>query len=397
MKRLEVKLLVLLVACFIIATITCYDDGETVTTFDNEDGNDEFDDDDYDDDDYDDDDDDTNEDVGSCPYNDTECNEKWCPQGTVFVRGTEKFTVARNGPRWEQLGLATEEYCEQIYEVEMGNTVTNCENFYYYETSVPDMCVWQYEASAPGATATNQNTREPHEMVGALSKKGVLPWTNVSGYSSHIAAAIRGARLPTYEEIHYIFVRGYEGGDAKTYKWTFYGEPKCELSEESWFETCEGPRHHKPGIDEVGITGGPTGQSDYGTGIFDLLGNVAELTASFWDPECYPGESVYFGQGMYGRFYWPNRQELHGECWKFSDYAGHCAGEHHHTMDSAVSDDGFRPVMKPHPSLGENEISDINRDINFPYDVETSWFNPNTKTVEKRIFTINERYWENHH
>lgn len=317
----------------------------------------------------------------SCPLSDKECTQKWCPKGTIFIRGTDSYRVSRSGPRWAGWNLPSEEVCD--------NDIWPCDTYYYYKVKIADMCIGQYEASAPGATAIDAALPPLHETPGALSRGEILPWSFAPAYQMYLAAALRGARLPTFEELQYSAV---QGEDAVQYRWVYGPTPDCKQSEKSWFETCEGPREGYP---DVGVSGGPNGRSDYGTGIYDLLGNLSELTSSLWDPHCFPDAPIYWGQGLHGIFNWPNRQSKSGGCWKFEDFAGHVAGEHFHPLDEGtVIDDGFRLVFTPHPELGRKKIEDLWVEVKLPLEIEVSWFNLETQRLENWTLTIPEKFWE---
>ncbi|MBI5481238.1 MAG: SUMF1/EgtB/PvdO family nonheme iron enzyme, partial [Deltaproteobacteria bacterium] len=132
-----------------------------------------------------------------------------------------------------------------------------------------DFYVFTYEASRPGATATNAGTADHR----ACSQAGVLPWTFVSYADAADACAASGARLCTGPEWGAACVRS----PAFAYP---YGGSYAPL-------TCNGE-------DYDGVPGGsdddvliPTGQAAACTrpapdpAIYDLSGNAKEWTSQY--------------------------------------------------------------------------------------------------------------------
>jgi hypothetical protein len=183
----------------------------------------------------------------------------------------------------------------------------------------------------------------------------------------------QGYRLPAFEELQFAATAG--AGEERLWYWG--PDWDCEQSELSWFETCDGPRGWG-----VGVTGGPTGHSDYDLGVFDLCGNEAEWTATPWEPECY-GFTVFslaFGAQALDHL-GINRQRPdpdHPDCWITSEYAASADGEHAHDYwNVAVPDDGFRCAADPSPQWADftptTEFVDLGDALppNFYYDPDT--------------------------
>ena len=277
------------------------DDDDTV-------GDDEVDDDVDDTGDDDADDDDAMDDDGDDDTTSTDC-----PLNFIYFPGGD-FLVTREGNRWSG-------------------------GQFNYTAHLKPFCLAVYEGSQPTATTTSHGDFTiGADIPPAQSRLGVLPWSASWWYATYACQA-QGQRLAAYEELQ----------AAAQYRWMFADEWECSASAKSWYETCDGPR-----TGGVGVTGGPTGESDYGRGVFDLLGNLAEWTSTPWDVACYGLKRFsLFGGTTHGDHAWQNGQQPDPEvpgCWLMSTYGGSACGEHEHFFSGiSPADDGFRCAAEPGP------------------------------------------------
>lgn len=266
----------------------------------------------------------------------TDADERLCPPNFAYFSGGE-FVAVREGDRWPGGKLA-------------------------YPVHLEPFCLARYEASQPTATADYRGDYHCDKWVPpAQVRAGVLPWNLVSWTQAAVACAQQGWRLPTFEELQFAAT----GGDPEK-RWVFGPAWDCVSASASWFAACDGTPRTRPGI-----TGGPQGRSDYGRGVYDLLGNVAEWTATPWDVACYQTERFsLFGGSFNGRPEWTNRQQADPErqgCWLMEDYEAGTRGEHeHHRISSRPADDGFRPAAQPGPQWRARQFSLQPRPIAFP-------------------------------
>lgn len=229
-------------------------------------------------------------------------------------------------------------------------------------------CLAQYESSQPTATSVYRGDYEHDPATNvppAQVKPGVIPWGLVSWYEATKACQQQEWRLPQWEELQVAMGRGRPdniwgwGGmeDPLTHEVVPDGTWSCGLSELSWFATCAGPRElhfddQGMPISEWGITGGTSGMSDYGSKVYDLLGNVAEWTYSPWDVACYGmTRPAIFASSFHGRYDWVNAEKPdpdHPGCYGMSDYEGNDRGRHEHPFHpNSPGDDGFRCAAEP--------------------------------------------------
>ncbi|MCZ7583001.1 MAG: formylglycine-generating enzyme family protein [Deltaproteobacteria bacterium] len=247
-----------------------------------------------------------------------------CPENFEYFRGGW-FVARRTGERWP------------------GDEIR-------YLIKLEPFCLGRWEASQPTASPTSRGQfRYQGDVPPAQVRPGVLPWYGASRAVAEEAVQLQGWRLPTYEELQYAATRGDSNniwfGSRETWD--------CDLSERSWYETCGGPR---PVFDDhaqnVGVAGGPMGDSDYRTNVYDLFGNVAEWTATPWEPWCYGDEAFsLFGGHATGEHREQNRQHEDPNnpgCWLMENYGGSALGEHGHPLSAGgPDDDGFRPAANP--------------------------------------------------
>jgi len=288
-----------------------------------------------------------------------------CPPNFVYYEAGF-FKVVRTGNRW---GSA---------------------NRIEYDVVLVPFCLALYESAQPTATPTfrgeyfEDQYHDFQKVPPAQVCRGVLPWNAVSWHEATSACQQQGWRLPIFEELQFAMTSGNPdniwgfGGmkDPETQKVIMPGEWNCRLSEYSWFETCQGPREmefdeHGQVIDETGITGGPFGTSNYLLKVYDLLGNLAEWTATPWDLECYDATRFsLLGQSLHSRG--PNWENRHNPdpsqegCWLMCDYGEGAWAEHEHEYHpSSPGDDGFRCVAEPSSSWLDNWENRINQDPRF--------------------------------
>jgi len=243
---------------------------------------------------------------------------KLCPPEFKYFAGGW-FTVTRTGPRHGDRAQ--------------------------YDIFLQPFCLARYEASQPTATSGSRGDYEYDPAVPpAQVKRGVVPWYGVSWWIAQRAVQQQGWRLPAFEELQYAAAQGDPDNI-----WIYGPEWDCELAELSWYETCDG--HREPG---AGITGGPTAQSDYGTGVYDLLGNLSEWTSTPWDTVCYGVDRMtLFGGQTHGDHTMENRHQSDADlpgCWLMEAYSARITGEHEHrAVGVGPHDDGFRPAADPGP------------------------------------------------
>ncbi|MDP8225822.1 MAG: SUMF1/EgtB/PvdO family nonheme iron enzyme [Candidatus Lernaella stagnicola] len=240
-----------------------------------------------------------------------------CPPGFAYYEGG-LFEVTRTGPRWPN-------------------------NRYTYTVDLEPFCLARYEASRPEATAESRGERHFENISPAQIRRGVIPWYRLTWHEALAACKQQGWRLPTFEELQYAATAG---DPARV--WTFGATWDCRLAEQSWTETCEGQRQREA----PGVTGGPFGHSDYGLGVYDLLGNVTEITSTPWDMKCFGVEYfTLFGGGYGSRSFMPNDVRVVPEkpgCLLSNSFAKNAHGEHtHHAGITLPMDDGFRPAADP--------------------------------------------------
>ncbi len=255
---------------------------------------------------------------------------KLCPPNFHYFPGGS-FVVHRAGNRWGQSNLFT------------------------YDVFLEPFCLADFEASLPGATDVDPGDLEYGAQIPPAqvlpNKLPIDPGWYLAAYSCQE----QGWRLPAYAETQFVATKGDPDN-----LWVFGPRWECELSSLSWYETCDGPRSYED--DPVGTTGGPTMQGDYGTGVFDLLGGVAEWTSTPWDVDCYGLDRFsLFGGATWGHHMWTNTQEADLDlpgCWQMSTFGGYTRGEHEHEAfwgdkeapdPKYFTDDGFRPAADPGP------------------------------------------------
>jgi len=267
------------------------------------------------------DDDDHDAEESAADDDDTAQAEGLCPVGFKYFAGGW-FTAAREGDRWP-------------------------DGFYTYNVFLEPFCLARYECAQPTATASSGGDFDSFssgEPPPAQVAQGVIPWHLLSWYDALLAVHQQGWRLPTFEELQYA-AAGADGARL----WIFGTEWDCEQAELSWFERCDGSHDLQDG---PGPTGGPTGASDYGRGVYDLLGNLTETTSTPWDVDCYDlARFTNFGGGFGGLHTMQNEirnDEDSPGCRLADNFAKHARGEHEHpAADIFPFDDGFRAVADP--------------------------------------------------
>ncbi|MDP8222900.1 MAG: SUMF1/EgtB/PvdO family nonheme iron enzyme [Candidatus Lernaella stagnicola] len=274
-----------------------------------------------------------------------------CPPHFAYHPGGT-FTIVREGARW---GAAREKR---------------------YQIALEPFCLAQYEASQPGATAIEFGRYSfGQDVPPAQVKRGVKPWIVVSWVEAMMAVTQQGWRLPAYEELQ----AAASSGDPERL-WVHGPKWDCRKAELSWFETCRGVRMPQEG---AGVTGGPSGRSNYGLPWYDFLGGVAEMTSTPWNRKCYGltrfslfGHAFLAGRGPA----WETTQEPNPDkpgCWLFSGFAGTIRGEHEHDyLNRTYRDDGFRPAVAPSPHWATFEARTQAAPVKFPL---AGWyFDPET-------------------
>lgn len=268
--------------------------------------------------------DDDDDDAGetAADDDDTEPEDGNCPPGFRYFAGGW-FTAVREGERWPN-GL------------------------YAYDVQLAPFCLAAYECSQPTATDASAGAYDPFDTTAlpppAQVARGVIPWHTLSWYDALLAVHQQGWRLPTFEELQYV-AAGADGSRL----WIYGAEWDCAQAESSWFEKCDGSHDL---VDGPGAAGGPTGASDYGLGVYDLLGNLTEATSTPWDMDCYGvARFTNFGGAFGGLHQMQNEVTADAEapgCWLTENFAKHARGEHEHpATDIFPFDDGFRAAADP--------------------------------------------------
>jgi hypothetical protein len=243
-----------------------------------------------------------------------------CPAGMRYYPGG-RFLTTRTGDYW---------------------------GFTQYWVNLRPFCLAEYEASQPTATASSQGQWDGRGAVPpAQIVAQVLPWSHVQWIAAAQACARQGWRLPAFEELQY----SATSGDPRNL-WYWGPDWDCREAEKAWAETCRGGR-------PAGVypTGGPTGESKWLDGVYDLLGNVSEYTSTPWQPECYRLTSfVVFGGAAHTGHDVANKvtadpQKPGTRCKvKELGYALRADGEHPEDWRlGQYWDDGFRCAADPGP------------------------------------------------
>ncbi|MCB9475794.1 MAG: SUMF1/EgtB/PvdO family nonheme iron enzyme [Deltaproteobacteria bacterium] len=244
-----------------------------------------------------------------------------CPPNFVYVHGGP-CEVVREGERWPG--------GERRYTIDLA-----------------PYCLGAFEASQADATAESRGSYANPDGLPppAQVKKGVVPWYGASRSVMEEAVQLQGWRLPTYEELQCAATQ-FDAGR----KWVWGDKYDCKESEKSWFAGCDKPY---PNVTvPTFVTGGPTGRSDYGTGLYDLIGGLSEWTATLWDAACFGAQrfSLWGGTAHIAARIANHQERVGPSCWVMADYAGHARGEHEHPIKiGGPVDDGFRPAANPSP------------------------------------------------
>jgi len=205
------------------------------------------------------------------------------------------------------------------------------------EVDLEPFCVDIYEASQPDATARSMGSWRPFDPVPpAASKPGVLPWTTLTWDKAAAACQAAGKRLLSLAEwqVAYSGTTGLLwpwGGAFQTNSCNAGGRREVQPTGVCCFSVCEGACYR----------------------ICDMVGNVAEWVADYWNEECYGTEKTMVAGGSYNIDYvfpdtklpYHNIQRPdpeHPGCWIMSSYSLDRSGVHGHSREAAVPDDGFR-------------------------------------------------------
>jgi sulfatase-modifying factor enzyme 1 len=264
-----------------------------------------------------------------------------CPPEFLYVAGGP-MTVVREGDRYPDGRLT-------------------------YTVNLEPFCLARYEASLPNATAEESGIFDKDRVPPAQVRGGVIPWVNLNWFQALESAQQQGWRLPTFEELQFVAT----GGDPARV-WTYGNEWDCRAVEESWTARCEKGSDPKA----PGVTGGPNGRSDYGAGVFDLLGNVTEMTSTPWLGGCRDGEYfVLFGGGFGSRpneINTSNRLTANPACRLSERFMKNAHGEHtHHAGEKMPLDDGFRAAADPGPQWRNGGSPDRAAVVTWPLD---AWY-----------------------
>ncbi len=283
-----------------------------------------------------------------------------CPAGFEYFPGGD-FLIFREGDRWPG-------------------------GFFEYEIFLEPFCLARYECSQPTAGPDDRGAfpADPdfgrEDLPPAQVQADVLPWNNLGWFQALLAVHQQGWRLPTYEELQVAAT----GGDEEK-MWIFGYDWDCEAAERSWYENCQGESQRS----SPGPTGGPFGDSDYGMGVFDMLGNVTEWTSTPWDYDCYGATRFSLFGGGFGGHSWSFNTQVpdldNPGCFLMETFGGHARGEHEHPWDYlAPSDDGFRAAADPGPQWEDWQPNTEPGQIDFPIEV---WFY-SAEAGEKQYLSI---------
>jgi hypothetical protein len=155
-------------------------------------------------------------------------------------------------------------------------------------SSLPTFWIYAYEASRPDASSTAAGLKTDR----ACAKEGVLPWTTVSYAAAAAAcAAIKDSqgqplRLCTQDEWRLACRAGQPEPGVGTDYWSYATAPTVYVAGACNDETYQStPAVWVTGFDSDGSAHGATSRcrSPFGTdSVFDLSGNVAEWTSTFF-------------------------------------------------------------------------------------------------------------------
>lgn len=208
------------------------------------------------------------------------------------------------------------------------------------QVDVEPFCVDVFEASQPDATQKSPGSWVWNRPVpAAQSKRGVLPWTDITFNQAAEACQKAGKRLPTLAE----WQTAFSGVDGSPWPWG-----------DAWrTNTCYVGR-------KFGVfpTGGCCFEIAIGNESFevcDMVGNVSEWVNDLWDPACDGADRIMIAGGAAhtdptlsnGQ----QRAETGAKCWRSTDYSLERFALHEHNRESGYFDDGFRCAksLKPTP------------------------------------------------
>jgi Sulfatase-modifying factor enzyme 1 len=190
---------------------------------------------------------------------------------------------------------------------------------------VTAFCIDRYEASRPGATATDEGSGADHP---AQSRRAVRPWTGMPWEVAKAACERAGKRLCTGAE----WQKAAGGPAGFLYPGGFDFDPEvCNTHDAAHNARNLAPTGSKPEC-----------RSPYG--VYDMIGNASEWTDELWQDGA--TDRVLRGGGY-------NVNPVNGQGlvpffgWVWVGYGSSTAAIHHHAAGDLHHDDGFRCCVTP--------------------------------------------------
>lgn len=206
-------------------------------------------------------------------------NNLKCPDDMVFILGG-KFVMEREGERWNDTSITVE---------------------------LNDYCMDKYEY--------------PNEY-------GEKPRVWVNWYQAKELCEKEGKRLCTSAE----WQKGCVGPENKKFSYGKEFDPtKCNTGKE---------RTNNINQTEDIAPSGAYPECVSGYGVYDLMGNVAELVSDYWDER--ERDGVWRGPMFIGGGAELNKQVFIDDHWTFEGFSSDCLSLHNHGLGNGLDDDGFR-------------------------------------------------------